>query len=112
MTNLCQSLVLASAIYYAEGGTDTRYPYGIKSLATTKPRHVCLVTITNNFHRWRQADTTKDYVSFLSSRYCPGADNLAWQRNVKFFMSLPSLPVGQEQRYSYVGRGKFKQHKQ
>jgi len=112
ITNLCQSLALASAIYYTEGGTATSYPYGIKSLATAKPRHVCLMTITNNFHRWRQANTKQDYIAFLSSRYCPGTDNTRWQRNVIFFMTLTNLPVGQEQRYSYMGKGKFKQHKQ
>ena len=89
---------LAVAIYLAEGGENTRFPYGIKSVDThgdkAYARKICLNTINNNLARWqwaRQNGDKRDYIAFLGSRYAPtkGATddpmglNNNWVNNVR-----------------------------
>lgn len=84
---------LADAIWIAEGGAKTKYPYGIRSINThgdaTKARRICLNTIRNNYVRWVNAGRPGEYVVFLANRYCPVASdprgNANWIRNVKFY---------------------------
>lgn len=89
---------LLAAIYRAEGGKNTRYPYGIRSVrcdSVAECRQICLNTIVNNVRRFRDYGhkTHKDYLSFLASRYAPiNADNDPnglnnnWLKNVRFFL--------------------------
>ncbi|HNX03587.1 MAG TPA: hypothetical protein PKM71_07985 [Candidatus Cloacimonas sp.] len=78
---------LADAIYYAEGGANTRFPYGILAkYKTTTPRQACINTIKSNLKRWNGEG---DFISFLGKTYCPvGAKNdptglnRNWVRNV------------------------------
>lgn len=78
---------LATAIYYAEGGANTRHPYGIlKKYKHTTPRAACINTINHALRDW---DWQGDFIAFLGSRYCPvGAENdptglnVNWVRNV------------------------------
>lgn len=81
---------LADAIYQAEGGSKTRYPYGVLSIQTKDPRGVCLRSITNNWHRWEAAGKTNAFVDFMADRWCPkSADpqgNRNWKRNVRKLM--------------------------
>lgn len=81
---------IAEAIYVAEGGTQTRYPYGIKSINTHGDREyarkICLTTIRNNRKRFAKQSKCNDFIVFLGSRYCPpGAHRLNkyWVTNVK-----------------------------
>ena len=90
---------ICEAIFWSEGGYDTRYPYGIKSVSCKGIKGckiVCLRTIRSN--RKRYADYGhKDYGSyleFLASRYAPiGASNdptnlnKNWLTNVKWFLN-------------------------
>lgn len=64
---------IADAIYRLEGGINTRYPYGIKSLKTLNPRQVCINTIQNNHDRWLRAGSKGNYLDFLANRYCPAS---------------------------------------
>lgn len=77
-------LSIVAAIFVAEGGHKTRYPYGIKSVRTSDPRAVCVNTVRNNWGRW---DGRGCFLNFLGDRYCPPkADpvgNRNWKRNVK-----------------------------
>jgi hypothetical protein len=81
---------IADAIYRAEGGAHTRWPYGIKSVITANPRRVCLNTIHHNWQCWRKAGCPGDFIDFLADRYCPASadpiGNANWKRNVKFFL--------------------------
>jgi hypothetical protein len=83
---------MANAIYRAEGGANTRYPYGIKSVSCVGPaacRAVCIRTIKNNVKRWRKAGQHEPYLTFLWHRYCPPAAhalNKHWLKNVKFYL--------------------------
>ena len=82
---------IADAIYKAEGGDKTIYPYGIlKKYKTTTPRQACINTIK---HARRDWNGKGDFISFLGSRYCPvGAKNdpkglnKNWIKNVKYFL--------------------------
>lgn len=77
---------LADAIYHAEGGNRTRFPYGIKSIKTTNPRAVCIRTIQNRLKLW---DGKRPFIPFLADKYCPKAtDPLGhgrWIKNVSFY---------------------------
>lgn len=83
-------LLLLSAIYIAEGGSNARVPYGILSVPVeniTEARQVCKNTIENNITRWHNAGQTNIcYIDFLADRYCPPkADkqgNINWKKNV------------------------------
>lgn len=81
---------LATAIYHAEGGAKTRYPYGIlKKYKVTTPRQACINTIKHALRDW---DGKSDFIIFLGNRYCPvGAANdptglnKNWVKNVRYF---------------------------
>ena len=81
---------LADAIYKAEGGNKTKYPYGILTkYKTTTPRQACINTIKHALRDW---DGQGDFIEFLGSRYAPiGAENdprglnKNWVKNVKYF---------------------------
>jgi hypothetical protein len=80
---------LADAIYQAEGGIKTRFPYGILTkYKHTTPRQACINTIK---HALRDYRGTGDFITYLGKRYCPiGCDNdngtnQYWIKNVKFW---------------------------
>ena len=81
---------LANAIYYAEGGSKTKHPYGILSQYWhTTSRKACLNTIE---HRLRLWNGEGNFIVYLSKTYCPiGANNdpnnlnINWVRNVEWF---------------------------
>ena len=80
---------IANAIYHAEGGSHTNYPYGIKSVKTNNPRRVCLNTIKNNRIRFTKQTEYTDFIEFLGSRYCPPKAhklNENWVKNVKAYL--------------------------
>lgn len=74
---------LANAIYHIEGGTKTRYPYGIKSVKTSNPRAVCLRTIQNAHNDWLLYGRTRhtDFLAYLALRYCPPESDPVGHRN-------------------------------
>ena len=84
---------LADAIYLAEGGAKTKYPYGILTkYKTTTPRQACINTINSALKRFALQTKEKDFIIFLSLTYCPiGAKNdphnlnIHWVKNVKYF---------------------------
>lgn len=96
---------LADAIYLAEGGAKTAYPYGIKSLRYEDrtdrslakeqwARKICINTIKNNLKRFTSQNKYIDFIEFLGSRYCPTTIkeeyhlNKNWVKNVKYFYFL------------------------
>jgi len=89
--------IIVNAIYKAEGGKKTKYPYGIVSIDTKGDeeyaRKICYNTVRNNKVRFKNQTKYKDYIEFLGSRYCPiGASNdpnnlnKNWVTNVKYFI--------------------------
>lgn len=84
---------ILAAIFLAEGGENTRYPYGVKSVHTSskqQAREIAARTIENNYVRWWQSGCTNSFVDFLGDRYCPSSvdpiGNINWKRNVKYFL--------------------------
>lgn len=85
---------ICQAIFFAEGGLKTRYPYGIKSVYCgniEECKTICLRTIENNRTRYLQYGYKEfhSYLNFLASRYCPisvsGCEN--WLSNVNYFLN-------------------------
>ncbi len=89
---------LADAIFEAEGGWESQYLYGIRSVSYDSPkeaRRICLNTLKNQQKRHQAHDCDKSYIVCLRDRYCPikGSGltktekrvNIHWLRNVKFF---------------------------
>jgi len=84
---------LTNAIYKAEGGNQTRWPYGIlKKYKKTTPRQACINTIKSAQKRFAKQTKEKDFVHFLSLTYCPiGVSNdpqglnRYWEKNVRKF---------------------------
>ena len=90
---------LAMAIYKAEGGSATKYPFGIRSVSCvgyTECKERCKATIRHNRRRFTQdaRKGSQSYLEYLSNRYCPGTgrknaqrEHQNWIRNVKFYLS-------------------------
>ena len=86
----------ADAIYFVEGGDQTIYPYGIRSIKLfgdeKKARKICINTIKNNLKRWEKNSEGKTYLDFLADRYCPEETdpegNINWKRNMKKILAL------------------------
>ena len=83
---------IADAIYKAEGGANTRHPYGVL-IKCKNPRQVCLNTIAHAWKDWEMAGSKGDFIEFLGARYAPvGAANdphglnKNWVSNVRRFL--------------------------
>ena len=94
---------LADAIFRAEGGYKTNFPYGIKSVRCNNEqecRRICKNTIRNNITRYENSTTNDNssYLQFLQSRFAPTTGNItsleksynvSWLKNVKWFLENP-----------------------
>ena len=82
---------ICNAIFIIEGGENTNYPYGIKSIkceGKNQCEKICLNTVKNNRKRFAIQKTEKDFLKFLQSRYCPNSEKLCenWLKNLKFYL--------------------------
>jgi len=88
---------ICRAIYIIEGGNNTKYPYGIKSVKCERKedcKKVCYNTVENNKVRYEQYGYKEyaTYLEFLASRYCPieetNKNDLCrnWLPNLKFYL--------------------------
>lgn len=84
---------MADAIYQAEGGNKTEFPYGVKSIKVSsekEARRVTINSIRNNWKRWEKAGKPGNFVDFMADRWCPkSADpigNKNWKKNVKILL--------------------------
>ena len=93
---------ICNAIWYAEGGEKTKYPYGIKSVkceGENECRKICFNTVRNNRERFKIyrlaifrkngiSSRPKDYIRFLASRYCPPSEYQCenWEKNVRYIL--------------------------
>jgi hypothetical protein len=90
---------LSQAIYIAEGGPNTHYPYGVKSIKTRGQDHARMITLESihlNWRRWTRAgrpggDNPDAFVVHMAARWCPvvsdpvGHSN--WVRNVRILLA-------------------------
>ena len=86
---------IVDAIWIAEGGARTKYPYGIKSIAVRDREHarkICMNTVTHAFTEWREYGRFRHtcFITYLSLRYCPPevdpVGNRNWVKNVRFWL--------------------------
>lgn len=87
---------IVNAIYHAEGGSKTRFPYGIVSINThgdkELARRICANTVNKHRKRHARHNCGMDFISCLQKRYCPvGAENdngtnRFWKKNVLFYL--------------------------
>lgn len=92
---------LADIIWRVEGGSKTRYPYGIKSVKVRDAAHarqVCLRTIDRAVVEWREVGHLRVpcFVQYLAMRYCPAevdpTGHQNWIRNVRLLIKAQSQP--------------------
>lgn len=74
-----QTEQFAQAIYRVEGGSRTKYPFGVKSIDTggdyAKAKRITEVSIRNNYARWIKAGKPVSFIKFMALRWCtPSAD--------------------------------------
>ena len=81
--------IMADAMYKAEGGDKTKFPYGVMAVKVKdidEARRVAINTARNNFKRWKAAGQPGTYLEFMADRYTPPtADpvgNYNWKVNV------------------------------
>ena len=72
---------VVQAIYVVEGGTHTKFPYGIKSIHTTNPRQVCLNTVNHALRDYSLHHVDRAFIYFLSERYCPSSCDPVGHKN-------------------------------
>lgn len=75
-------------IVEAIGKTENskRHPYGIM-IKTNDPWGICMNTVNHNVMQYvKEGEQEKDFIKYLSRRYCPYNSNV-WERNVKYFLS-------------------------
>lgn len=86
---------IVSAIERAEGGAQTRHPYGILAhYQHTTPRQACINTVNHARRDWEAGGRRGDFLDFLANRYAPtiGATNdpthlnKNWKRNVEYYL--------------------------
>ena len=84
---------IADAIYVAEGGKKTRYPYGIsvkksgiQTADEADARKICLNTIGHALNDWKSQGSKGDFIDFLSLKYCH-ENHKHWAKMVKSIMA-------------------------
>ena len=84
---------IADAIYVAEGGKKTRFPYGISAKKSgiqtkdeTDARKICINTIGHAYNDWKAKGSKDDFIDFLSLRYCK-ENHVHWAKMVKSIMA-------------------------
>ena len=84
---------LVNAIYYAEGGSKTRFPYGIKSSVCSSKAQCKDECIKRIRHYWKDFKQTKEegienFTRYASQRYVGSDDpqgQINWYKNVLWY---------------------------
>ena len=84
---------IVDAIWHIEGGSKTKYPFGIMSVKCAgydECRKVSMNTVRNNWKRWQKAGRPGEYLDFLANKYCPiehdPVGNANWKKNIRKVM--------------------------
>ena len=94
----CLDAKMADAIFKAEGGSKTKWLYGVKSVRVNnghEARKVTMMSVRNNWSRWEQAGKPGKFIPFMAARWCPvsvdSVGNRNWTRNVTKLMGKDAL---------------------
>lgn len=87
------------AVYWAEGGAETKRPYGVLSVpckGAVACRQICINSYHNNVKRYNKQHQYTDFVEFFSARWCPmnatndpEGLNKNWGKNVRYLLAHP-----------------------
>ena len=90
---------IVKSIYLIEGGQNSKFPFGIKSIETKenykKAKRICENTVRNNWIRFNKLNKIEKekyhcYLDFLASHYCPKSYDLIghqnWIKNIHHFI--------------------------
>ena len=88
---------MADAIWKAEGGSKTKWPYGVKSVkvvSVAEARRVTINSVRNNWRRWEKAGKPEPFIKFMARRWCPELSDPVghrnWVRNMTVLMGKNS----------------------
>jgi hypothetical protein len=83
---------ICNAIWYVEGGKKANQEYGINPQYVICGNHlecknVCIKTVAKwrRVYNLREYTHYKDFLTFLSYKYCP-PNHVIWLKNLKFFL--------------------------
>lgn len=74
----------ADCVFKIEGGYNTKYLYGVKSIKVKTEREARQITINsikNNYTRWIDSGKTNSFNSFFANRWCPKSSDLIGNKN-------------------------------
>lgn len=81
------------AIFMAEGGEATRYPYGILAkYKHTTPLQSCHNTVKHKYSNWVKEGRKGAFLAYLGAKYCPIGSNIDngtcknWPFNVQWWL--------------------------
>ena len=80
---------LANVVWRVEGGSKTRWPYGIQSVevnGVVEARQVCLRSMRNHRVRHASHECGLDFLACWSRRWCP-PNHEVWLRNVRAILA-------------------------
>ena len=80
---------LCSIIYIIEGKEKARQPFGIETIECKtfkKCQQICYNTVNNNKVRFKNQNEEKDFLVFLSKRYCYPNWKI-WLKNLKYYLT-------------------------
>jgi len=81
---------LADAIYIEEGGTHTKWPYGVHDSHLNhpkNPRGKCIDIIKGTMATYHITNIDHKFITLLSKRYCP-VNHLSWEHNVCHILNI------------------------
>ena len=83
--NTNDSNTIVNAIWRIEGGSHTKYPYGVRSIETrgdvNKARRICMQSVSNNWIRFQHQNKQIDFISFMAVRWVPVASDPIGNKN-------------------------------
>jgi len=84
---------MADCVFKIEGGSKTRWPYGVKSVKVSgeaEARRVTINSINNGWKRWEAAGKPEPFTIHFARRWCPpSADPVGfrnWTNNITKMM--------------------------
>ena len=79
---------LANIVWRVEGGSKTRWPYGVQSVRVAgvlEAREITLRSIRNHRNRHAAHSCGLDFLACWSRRWCP-PNHRVWVKNVRYFL--------------------------
>jgi len=79
---------ICDVIYIIEGKDKARQPFGIETIECKtyqRCEQVCHNTVNNNKIRFKNQNKEKDFLTFLSKKYCP-SNSVNWLKMLNYYL--------------------------